>query len=197
MHRVFRMVELLPTRMVGHRLCSDQRSHSTDAGSVWSRAASGSHGRLSLALYNVSQQRLGSAGLLRNGLAAVFLIASAGGWTCYAAKIDQPSPKGAARINAQPMQMRSAPPRAIGLGKPREVPPTAEEMQAARGLEYLLVKNMVEQMRKTVPESEFMPKSHSERIFESMLDDEYVSRISESGQLGVAEQIVAQMRGRR
>jgi hypothetical protein len=72
-----------------------------------------------------------------------------------------------------------------------------QALEAARGLESMLVDMMVQEMRKSVPENELVPLSQSERIFQQMLDNEYSRKISESGTLGIAEQIVAHMKGQR
>ena len=74
---------------------------------------------------------------------------------------------------------------------------TPEELAAARGLEQLLVDTMIQEMRKSVPESEFVPLSQGEKIFRQMLDSEYARTISEAGSIGVAELVVAQMKGKR
>ncbi|MEW6056013.1 MAG: rod-binding protein [Bdellovibrionota bacterium] len=76
-------------------------------------------------------------------------------------------------------------------------PPTQEELAAARGLEGLLVDHLIQEMRKSVPENEFMPASHGEKVFRQMLDSEYARLMSEAGVLGIADLIVAEMQGKR
>ena len=78
-----------------------------------------------------------------------------------------------------------------------EVAATEEEREAAKGLESLLINQMVEEMRKSVPENELVPKSQAERVFESMLDSEYARAMSASGNFGIADQVLAEMKGKR
>lgn len=78
-----------------------------------------------------------------------------------------------------------------------EAPPTPEEVEAARGLEQMLLDLMVQEMRKSVPENELVPVTQAERIFQQMLDQEHTRMLSEQGTLGVAELVLAQMRGKR
>lgn len=80
---------------------------------------------------------------------------------------------------------------------PPERPPTAEELAAAQGVEAMLVDHLLQEMRKTVPENEFMPANQGEKIFRQMLDSEYARILSESGGIGIAELVLAQMRGKR
>jgi hypothetical protein len=74
---------------------------------------------------------------------------------------------------------------------------TAEEWAAARGLEALFADMMIQEMRKSVPENDIVPLSQGERIFRQMLDSEYARMLTEAGTLGVADLVVAQMKGRR
>lgn len=75
--------------------------------------------------------------------------------------------------------------------------PTAEELSAARGMEAMMVNLMIEEMRKSVPENELVPVSQGERIFGQMLDQEYGRMLTESGGIGVADLVLAQIRGKR
>ncbi|MBI2605438.1 MAG: rod-binding protein [Deltaproteobacteria bacterium] len=79
--------------------------------------------------------------------------------------------------------------------KPRDATP--QERAAAQGMEALMVDQMIQEMRKTVPDNDIVPVSHGERVYRSMLDSEYARILSESGTLGIAELIVAEMRGRK
>lgn len=74
---------------------------------------------------------------------------------------------------------------------------TPEEMAAAKGVESMLVDHMIQEMRKSVPENSLMPPSQGERIFQSMLDSEYAKAIAESSPLGIADLVIAQMKGKR
>lgn len=72
-----------------------------------------------------------------------------------------------------------------------------EQWAVAKGMESLMIDQMIQQMRKTVPENEFITKSQSEKIYEQMLDSEYARVISESGTIGIAGLIVEQIQGKR
>ncbi len=62
-------------------------------------------------------------------------------------------------------------------------------------MEALMVDQMIQEMRKTVPDNDIVPVSHGERVYRSMLDSEYARILSESGTLGIADLVVAEMRG--
>ena len=49
-------------------------------------------------------------------------------------------------------------------------------------------------MRKTSLESEFIKKSEGEKIFRSMLDEQYAILSAKSGSLGLGEMIFQQLR---
>jgi flagellar protein FlgJ len=83
------------------------------------------------------------------------------------------------------------------LQQSAEKPPTPQELAAARGVEAMFVDLMIREMRKSVPENEFMPPSPGERIYREMLDNEYSRIITESGSIGLAELVLAQLRGKR
>ncbi len=74
---------------------------------------------------------------------------------------------------------------------------SAEEIDAARGVEQMFIGQMVDSMRKTVPENEYVEKSQAERIYENLLDSEYSKTMSESGNFGIAELVLAEMKGKR
>lgn len=76
-------------------------------------------------------------------------------------------------------------------------PATPEMVAAARGMEQMLLDHMIQEMRKTVPESEFQPASQGEKIFRTMLDSEYARMLSESGGVGIAPLVLDQLRGKR
>ncbi len=66
-------------------------------------------------------------------------------------------------------------------------------MEASQELESLLVSKMLEQMRKSVPETGWIDGGRAEEIFEDMLYDEYAMEISRHGNLGLAKQVYDQM----
>lgn len=74
---------------------------------------------------------------------------------------------------------------------------TEEEISAAQGVESLMIGQMIDVMRKTVPENEYVPKSQAERVFESLLDNEYSRIMSENGTLGVSSLVLAEIKGKR
>ncbi|MCB1159300.1 MAG: rod-binding protein [Leptospiraceae bacterium] len=55
--------------------------------------------------------------------------------------------------------------------------------------ESIFVKMMLSQMKKSVNKSGLISGGHAEEIFEDMLYDEYAKKISQSENLGLAEQI--------
>jgi Rod binding domain-containing protein len=63
--------------------------------------------------------------------------------------------------------------------------------------EAMMASMLIEQMRKSVPDSEFMPKSSGERIFESLLDYEYAQTMSRAGTFGITDLVLAEMRRNR
>jgi Rod binding domain-containing protein len=74
---------------------------------------------------------------------------------------------------------------------------TQDEIEAAQGMEAMMASILIEQMRKSVPDSEFMPKSSGERIFESLLDYEYAQTMSRAGTFGITDLVLAEMRRNR
>jgi len=74
---------------------------------------------------------------------------------------------------------------------------TSEELEAAQGIESLMVDLLIQEMRKTVPENDIIPVSQGEKIFRSMLDSEYAKTISQSGTLGITDLVLEQMKGKR
>lgn len=61
----------------------------------------------------------------------------------------------------------------------------------------ILVDSMIQEMRKSVPESDIVPLTQGERIFRGMLDSEYARVISESGTLGISDLVLAELKGKR
>ena len=77
-------------------------------------------------------------------------------------------------------------------------PPTVEDQKAkiqevAESYEKMFLREMVKQMRSTVSESELMKASQGEKIFKSMLDEEYVESWGKSGGIGMAGMIYDQI----
>ena len=68
-----------------------------------------------------------------------------------------------------------------------------EVLKASRLYESQFLREMVREMRKTVPESEFMPSSNAEKIFRDQLDDQNVDSWVDRGGVGFADLIYDQM----
>lgn len=66
--------------------------------------------------------------------------------------------------------------------------------QVARDFEAILVQQMIGAMRRTVGESGLIEKGAGERIFESMLDEEWAKKLSASGgPNGLSEMLYRQL----
>ena len=68
-----------------------------------------------------------------------------------------------------------------------------ELKEACRDFEAIFIKQMLDSMKKTVPENSLMKGGMAEDIFEDMLYQEYASIISKSGDLGIAEMVYKQL----
>lgn len=66
-------------------------------------------------------------------------------------------------------------------------------LEAAKMYEGQFLREMVRAMKKTVPESEFMPESQAEKIFREQLDDQSVDNWVERGGVGMADLIYDQV----
>ena len=66
--------------------------------------------------------------------------------------------------------------------------------EAANEFEAIFIQQMLKTMRKTSLESEFIKKSEGEKIFRSMLDEQYAILSAKSGSLGLGEMIFQQLR---
>jgi len=158
----------MPARMVGQNFCSDiLRFDSMDAG--WLVAEKSSR-----------IPRTNSSGICdRRGVVSYALLLFA----MFLMLI-----MGSNHAGAQTAGRMMAPP---------ESPPTADELAAAQGIESMFVSMMIDEMRKSVPENELVPTSQGERIFRQMLDTEYARMITESSSIGLAELVLAQIKGKR
>ena len=65
--------------------------------------------------------------------------------------------------------------------------------ETCRDFESLLVQQMLSKMRASIPKSDFFGSKDKEEIFQSMLDEEYAKELSESGSLGLADMLYAQL----
>ena len=66
-------------------------------------------------------------------------------------------------------------------------------MEAARAFESIFVNELMKSMRKTLPEDGMLNSGFANNVFNSMLDQEYSSIASRSGQFGLAHMIALQM----
>lgn len=74
------------------------------------------------------------------------------------------------------------------------VPDGTRDRRALQELERVFLKELLKEMRASIPESEGMfKKSHATRMFEDMMYDVFAGKMAESGQLGIADTIQAQI----
>ena len=66
--------------------------------------------------------------------------------------------------------------------------------EATNEFEAIFIQQMLKTMRKTSLESDFIKKSEGEKIFRSMLDEQYAILSAKSRKLGLGEMIFQQVR---
>ena len=66
--------------------------------------------------------------------------------------------------------------------------------EAANDFEAIFVQQMLKTMRKTSFESDLLPKSEGEKVFQSLLDEQYALLSAKSGSLGLSEMIYQQLK---
>tara|TARA_Y100001960_G_scaffold172258_1_gene180561 strand:- start:56 stop:376 length:321 start_codon:yes stop_codon:yes gene_type:complete len=66
--------------------------------------------------------------------------------------------------------------------------------EASNEFEAIFIQQMLKTMRKTSLESDFIKKSEGEKIFRSMLDEQYAILSARSGRLGLGEMIFQQLK---
>jgi len=174
--------------MAGSKLCSEMRDNGTDAEDVWKRTCSENSG--------VGHGCSDASGFSLLPFVFAMVITP---MPAQLQKRQQAVTAGRNMTPQRPGQMQQfKASTAFGVRPPQqETPPTPEELSAARGVESMLVDQMIQEMRKTVPESEYMPASQGEKIFRQMLDSEYARILSESGSTGIADLVLAQIKGKR
>ncbi len=69
-------------------------------------------------------------------------------------------------------------------------------LEAARGFENQFVRQLISEMRKTVPKDELLPESMTEDIFKEQLDGEYADKWVQNGGIGLADIIYDQLEQR-
>jgi len=65
--------------------------------------------------------------------------------------------------------------------------------EACRDFEAILIKQMLDSMRKTVPENSMVKENQGEKIFEDMLYQEYATSMADTGSLGISDIMYQQM----
>jgi len=70
----------------------------------------------------------------------------------------------------------------------------AKLREAANEFEAIFIQQMMKSMRKTSLESDLLPKSEGEKIFRSMLDEQYAKLSANSGSLGLGQMIYQQLK---
>lgn len=74
------------------------------------------------------------------------------------------------------------------LVEPAAVTEQKEKLKAvSQQFEAIFVNQLVGEMRKTVNRSDLVPESQGEKVYQSMLDNEYSQKIADSDQLGLAK----------
>ena len=66
--------------------------------------------------------------------------------------------------------------------------------EASNEFEAIFIQQLLKTMRKTSLESDFIKKSEGEKIFRSMLDEQYAILSAKSGRLGLGEMIYQQLK---
>jgi len=64
--------------------------------------------------------------------------------------------------------------------------------RAYKDFEAMFVQMLLKEMRKTIPDNGFFPKSPAMENYEEMLDGSIAQAMAESGQLGIAKQLEAE-----
>ena len=96
-----------------------------------------------------------------------------------------PLPLSALTLRANQFQ---AIPKTKGVGE------DAKLREAANEFEAIFVQQMLKSMRKTSLESDLLPKSEGEKIFRSMLDEQYAKLSAKSGSIGLGHMIYQQLK---
>ena len=100
-------------------------------------------------------------------------------------KTSMPLPLSALTLRAN--QLKAIP-------KTKGVREDAKLREAANEFEAIFIQQMLKSMRKTSFESELLPKSEGEKIFRSMLDEQYAKLSAKSGNLGLGQMIYQQLK---
>ena len=80
------------------------------------------------------------------------------------------------------------------LPETKGVTDDAKLREAANDFEAIFIQQMLKTMRKTSFESDLLPKSEGEKVFQSLLDEQYSQLSAKSGSLGFGEMIYQQLK---
>ena len=80
------------------------------------------------------------------------------------------------------------------IPKTKGISEDAKLREAANEFEAIFIQQMLKSMRKTSLESDLLPKSEGEKIFRSMLDEQYAKLSAKSGSLGLGQMIYQQLK---
>lgn len=80
------------------------------------------------------------------------------------------------------------------MGRPKvEAFREARSEQAFKEFEGLFLKELLKEMRKSVPDEGIFKRSHATKMYEEMLDEVFSQAMAGSGQFGIAKQVAAQV----
>lgn len=82
-------------------------------------------------------------------------------------------------------------------GKAQLVDRSSELYEQCRELETFLMKTLLKEMRKTVPEGELGDNSFAGKMYRDMLDDEYAAGLSKNAGFGLADMAYLELSGQR
>ena len=94
------------------------------------------------------------------------------------------------RVNWSPSDLAAS--KAEDLSK-RKSSSQKDLQAAAEQFEAIFLYQLLEQMRRTVPETDLLGDRKAEKIFQSMLDQEMATTFSQSQSVGLAKMIYDQM----
>ena len=88
--------------------------------------------------------------------------------------------------------------QADGAGPVKNQKETRDEkmLEAAKGFENQFVRQMITEMRKTVPKSELVDETMADDIYRDQLDNQYANMWVNNGGIGLADMIYQQLQDR-
>ena len=102
-------------------------------------------------------------------------------------KLSMPLPLSALTLQANQLKK---------LPETKGVSDDAKLREAANDFEAIFIQQMLKTMRKTSFESDMLPKSEGEKVFQSLLDEQYAQISAKSGSLGLGEMIYQQLKAK-